>query len=195
MARRIPQLPGGRRPGSDAIFDSSCIPDIINELHTWKCKRILLVYSKSLNAQTSVIKDLEGKLGDLIVGRKAGVGAHSPYADVIEIAHLLHEYNADVLISIGSGSYSDACKTARLLHATLPPAFNADDMESLVDKQTGLAPQSVVKKPTKVKLICVPTSLSAGEWSKSTSSYESLASLPELVVVPHGPILTRCWVA
>lgn len=170
MGRRIPQIPDNRRPGCDAIFDSSYLEDIAAELKARGLTRIVIVYSKTLAAQTDVIKNLEHKLGHLIVGRKAGVGAHSPYKDVIEIAHLLSECDADVLLSIGSGSYTDACKVARLLHATLPRGFTADDVENLIDPETGRSGETAIKKPTKVKFICVPTSLSAGEWNWSGSS-------------------------
>ncbi|OCL02301.1 maleylacetate reductase [Glonium stellatum] len=168
--RRIQQLPLETSKGHDAIFNSSYLEDIPAELASWKVNRVVLVFSKSLDAQTDVIKKLEARLGDSIVAKKSGVGSHSPYADVIDIANLLHANQADCLISIGSSSYSDACKIAALMHATLPPGFTEADMEALVNKETGITWD--VKPPT-VKVIVVPTSLSASEWNAISSATNS----------------------
>ena len=167
---RIQQLPLEKSKGHDAIFNSSYLEDIPAELASWKANRIVLAFSKSLDAQTDVIKNLEARLGDIIVAKKSGVGSHSPYGDVIDIANLLHTNQADCLISIGSSSYSDACKIATLMHATLPPGFTEADMEALVDQETGITWN--VKPPT-VKLIVVPTSLSASEWNAVSSATNS----------------------
>lgn len=130
---------------------------------------MLLVFSKALNANTTLVKDLEASLGPLLVDKKDGVGAHSPYRDVIDIAHKITQGKIDCVISLGSGSYTDACKNARLLQASLPPGFDAADVESLIDQETGLNRPGAIKKST-VKLIVVPTSLSAGEWNFAGSS-------------------------
>ncbi|KAF2806319.1 Dehydroquinate synthase-like protein [Mytilinidion resinicola] len=165
--RRIQQLPIDWSTNHDAIFNSTILTDIPAALASWSSKRIILVYSKTLDAQTAHIKTLLTALGPLVAGTKSGVGAHSPYADVIAIARLLSATNADTLICIGSSSYSDACKNAASLHATLPAGFTAADMEALVDKDAGIT--APMRNPT-VKLILVPTSLSASEWNPISSA-------------------------
>lgn len=170
---RTSQLEAGQRAGSDAIFNSHSTQDILTALEDWDSQRVLLVHSKALAANTSHISDLKTALGARLIASKEGVGAHSPYADVIDIAHKVIESQIDVIVCVGSGSYSDACKTARLMSATLPPGFSETDMESLVDPAKGIAPESRIKKPEGVKLILVPTSLSAGEWNHTASCTNS----------------------
>lgn len=165
---RTPQLEAGLRKGSDAIFNSSSISDILSAIESWGNRRVLLVHSKSLAANTSHISDLCKSLGPLLVDTKQGVGAHSPYADVIDISHRITSNRADCLVCVGSGSYSDACKAARLMAATLPAGFSRTDMDALIDPEVGAAPQSALRKST-LKLILVPTSLSAGEWNWAAS--------------------------
>lgn len=157
------------RQGCEAVFDSSYLLDIPHYLDQWQSKRVVLVVSKSLESNTNYIKDLEAKLGDKVVGKQSGVGSHSPYKDVISIAHLLQSKDADCLICIGSSSYSDASKIATKLHATLPPNFTAEDMESLINQKRGAG----ILKPAKVKLILLPTSLSAAEWNGTGSCTNS----------------------
>ena len=171
---RIQQLPIPSREGYDAIFDGTLLEDVPAEIRSWNCHRVLLVVSKTLDKDTDVVKGLEKALGDIVVDKKQGVGKHSPYADVIDIASRIHRSNADCVVSVGSSSYSDACKIACTLHATLPPGFGAQDMEDLLDQDKGAVDlENSVMKPPKTKLIVVPTSLSASEWNPISSCTNS----------------------
>ncbi|KAF2632926.1 Dehydroquinate synthase-like protein [Macroventuria anomochaeta] len=166
--RTIQQLPILARKGHNAILRSNYIEDIIHAIGEWSCQRVVLVYSKALDANTDVVKKLKEKLGHFVVGKKAGVGAHSPYEDVLEIARLLNEREADCLLSIGSSSYSDACKIARLMQTNLSPEnLTTEAMEALVNQEKGTVDD--LKDP-KIRLILVPTSLSASEWNNKSSA-------------------------
>jgi alcohol dehydrogenase class IV len=166
--RTIQQLPIPERQGHNAILKSSYREDIVNAIGEWNCRRIVLVHSKALDESTDVIRKLKEKLGSFIVATKSGIGAHSPYEDVLEIAKSLKENEADCLISIGSSSYSDASKIARLMQANLTPeSMTIEDMESLVNQEKGNT--ETLKDPI-VRLIVVPTSLSASEWNNTSSA-------------------------
>lgn len=169
----IPQLEAGQRPGSDAIFNSHSTNDILAALEAWNSTRVLLVHSKSLAATSSHIDELKTALGTRLITIKGNVGAHSPYADIIDVAHKITSNQIDCVVCVGSGSYSDACKAARLMSATLPVGFGEADMEALVDAAVGVTPESVLRKAEGVKLILVPTSLSAGEWNYAASCTNS----------------------
>ena len=164
----IQQLPIPSRKGRNAILNSTYLEDIVSALGEWSCQRAVVVHSKALDSSTDVIQKLRHKLGFLIVATKSGVGAHSPYDDVLEITKILHENEADCLISIGSSSYSDACKIARLMHTNIAPNnLTVDAVEALVDQEKGYAEH--LKDPS-IKLILVPTSLSASEWNHASSA-------------------------
>jgi alcohol dehydrogenase class IV len=164
----IQQLPIPSRQGYYTIINSTYLEDTATALAQWGSKRIVIVHSKALDSATDIIKNLSKKLDAHVVATKSGVGAHSPYEDVLAITKLLHDNNADALISIGSSSYSDACKIARLVHTNLDPDnYSVDGMEALVDQEKGIA--SNLKDP-KVKLMVVPTSLSASEWNHASSA-------------------------
>lgn len=166
---RIQQFDVPSRKGCDAIFDASYLEDIPAQIQAWESKRVLLVVSKALDNNTPVAKDLERSLGGLVVDRKAGVGSHSPYADVIDIAHRIQDRAVDCVVALGSSSYSDACMAARLLAGTLARGFGAGDVEALVDEEKGAAPEGALRGPGGVRLILVPTSLSASEWNPVSS--------------------------
>ncbi|KAJ4372665.1 hypothetical protein N0V86_008028 [Didymella sp. IMI 355093] len=166
--RTIQQLPIPARKGHNAILKADYIEDIIRAIGEWSCERVVLVYSKALDANTKVVSRLQEKLGHFVVGTKAGVGAHSPYHDVLEITNLLNERRADCLLSIGSSSYSDACKIARLMQTNLASQnLTPETMEALVNQENGTVDD--LKDPT-TRLILVPTSLSASEWNNKSSA-------------------------
>ena len=189
--RVFQQLPLDTRHSKDAILNSNYLVDIPEALETWSCSRIVLVHSKALDNSTRIIKDLQSRLGDRIVATKSGVGAHSPYPDIIHISRLLHDHKADCLISIGSSSYSDACKIARLLDASFSRGdISLDDVENLVDQEKGVA--KILANP-KVRLVLVPTSLSASEWNHISSAtnpkthkkqhFDSANGAPDLILL------------
>lgn len=189
--QRIQQLPIPSRQGRDAIINSKYLEDILAALEEWNCQRIVIAHSKALNSSTDVIKNLLQNLGSRVLATKSGVGAHSPYEDVLAIAKLLNDNDADALISIGSSSYSDACKIARLVQTNLDPKnYTVDGMEGLVDQKAGNAKCS---KDPKVKLIVVPTSLSASEWNHTSSAshptthkkqhFENENAMPDLILL------------
>ncbi|KAJ4362507.1 hypothetical protein N0V83_010601 [Neocucurbitaria cava] len=166
--RTIQQLPVLARKGHNAILNSKYLEDTVIAIGEWSCRRVVLVHSRALDENTDVVEKLKEKMGSFIVGTKSGVGAHSPYEDILEIAKQLNETEADCLVSIGSSSYSDACKIARLMQANLEPqVLTVEAMEALIDQETGHVAN--LKDP-KVKLILLPTSLSASEWNNVSSA-------------------------
>ncbi|KAA8619047.1 EutG Alcohol dehydrogenase class IV [Pyrenophora tritici-repentis] len=204
--RTIQQLPTPARKGHNAILNAEYIQDIVDAIGTWSCQRVFLVHSKALDQNTDVIKKLKERLGPFVVGAKSGVGAHSPYEDVLDIARKIHEENADCLISIGSSSYSDASKIARLMDANLTPDnLTVETMEGLVDQEKGCADN--LNDP-KIKLILVPTSLSASEWNNNSSAtnpqthkkqhFASEQAAPDLILLDREVASTsprKLWLA
>jgi maleylacetate reductase len=78
--------------------------------------------------------------------------------------------SADCLLTLGAGSISDACKSAKLGHAN--KALTRDALLSLraqIDHRTGAIslPDHPIASPT-LKLICIPTSLSGGEFNPNS---------------------------
>lgn len=173
--RRIQQIDAPSRQGYDAIFNAKFLEDIPDAVSRWQSHRIMLVASKGLAANSDRISRLQSTLGSKLVHTKLGVGTHTPYADVRDIAINIQKHNIDCVISVGSCSYSDACKIASLLANNLPSGFSVDDMESLVDKDRGIADSrnGSPLQPRQCKLLVVPTSLSASEWNAVSSATNS----------------------
>lgn len=168
--KTVPQLPIASHKDKLVTFNSTYLDDIRAAIEDWKCERVILVVSRSLDQKTDKVHKLENALGSKFAGKEVGVGSHSPYHDVLAIARLAHDANADCIVSIGSSSYSDATKIARLLHATFPPdQLTEEGMESLIDQTKGSTRPGVFNSP-KTKLILVPCSLSVSEYNPISSA-------------------------
>jgi hypothetical protein len=84
--QRIPQLPQLKeKKGFDAIFNANYLVDKPQQLNIWSSQRVFIVASKSLESKTDVVNQLEKELGSTVVGKKSGVGAHSPYKGIDSI--------------------------------------------------------------------------------------------------------------
>jgi alcohol dehydrogenase class IV len=172
---RVQQLDIVSRKGYDAIFNADFLEDIPEALEQYGCCRVLLVASKSLAATTDRISALQSALKSKLVHTKFGVGSHTPYSDVRDLAISIQQLQIDCVVSVGSCSYSDASKIACLLAANLEPGFGLDDMETLVDSHRGIADTKDGRPlgPRTCRLITVPTSLSASEWNAVSSAVNS----------------------
>ena len=169
---RVQQLDVPERKGYDAIFNSNFQQDILEAVQRWGNSRVVLVASKSLNANTDKVKSLIEALGRNLVATELGIGSHSPYADARRVAATIQTVHADCVISVGSSSYSDATHIACMLAENLATGFTVEDMEALVDPTRGMADTKDGKPlaTRSCKLILVPTSLSASEWNGVSSA-------------------------
>ncbi|KZT66470.1 Dehydroquinate synthase-like protein [Daedalea quercina L-15889] len=155
------------RKGHDAIFGADYLSAVSAEVETLGRSKVYLVVSGSLHAKSDAVRKLEEKLGSKVCGKKVGVKSHTPYDEVLQIARETKETSADIIVTLRSRSYTDAAKAARIIHDSL----SADnmDVESMEGLATGLMDENLDAPPMMykpiLKLICVRTSLSAGEWT------------------------------
>jgi len=95
--------------------------------------------------------------------------------DVVEIINTLRKLSADCLVTIGAGSISDACKNVKMglsNHVTTKEDFLK--LRARIDYDSGSIelPDHPLQPPT-LKLICIPTSLSAGEYNSKSGGKDN----------------------
>ncbi|KAF8582233.1 iron-containing alcohol dehydrogenase [Ramaria rubella] len=160
-------------PDRFAVFYAEYLKAIPEELDRLGCERVFLLVSASLDDKTDRIAKLENILGERIIAKKVGVRAHTPYTDVLDLVDQLHESRGDCIVCVGSSSYSDAAKIALIVHSSIKSSeLSVSAMETLAAKSyhngDTKAP-TTVKAPT-LKLILVPTTLSAAEYNVGSSA-------------------------
>lgn len=142
------------------------IPRHVTE--TFNATRAYIVASPSLNKQTSNVKDLEQALGSSHAGTWLGIKPHTPWDDLVPIINDMREKKADCLITLGGGSLTDGAKV--IIYALENGVETIEDLETMVapleGNGGGFISKTGVGNDPKVPIICVPTTLSAGEYSR-----------------------------
>jgi maleylacetate reductase len=105
-------------------------------------------------------------LGNHLAGVCAKIGAHTPRTDVVAAANAAREAGADLIVTLGGGSVTDAAKMVGLClgnGVTDPSQLDSYRAQIAAD---GTMRHPEVKAP-RVRSITIPTTLSAGEYTAS----------------------------
>lgn len=150
-----------RFPKQDQIVYGRPAAEVVRELaKAWGCTRLLVTTTRSL--ADGLAASFAADLGDLCVGVFADIGAHSPREGVIGGAEAARAAGADLLVALGGGSVIDATKVLQL--ALWAGLTSADQLDAY---RAGRGPDrvDVTKVEVGVRMIAVPTTLSAAEFT------------------------------
>ena len=160
------------RPAAQAVADTA---------RSFGAQRLLITSTKSLSGPDGLATALARELGDVCVGVFSDIGAHSPREGVIGGAAEARGTNADLLVAIGGGSVIDATKAMQL-------ALWADvrDVEGLGALRAGRGPdrRDVSALATGMRMIAVPTTLSAAEFTSTAGVTDAARKSKEGYVHP-----------
>ena len=146
-------------------------------------QRVFLMVSGTLNRETDEIEKVRRALGNKCVGTFDKMPAHSPRSAVVAAAQQAREARADLIVTLGGGSITDAAKAVQLCLA--------NDVRTVedVDRIKG----GVEVKPPTVRQISIPTTLSAGEFSGIAGVTNEATKVKELIrhplTIPQAVIL------
>lgn len=151
-------------------------------------ERVFLMVSGTLRRETEEIDRITDALGKRQAGTFDRMPAHSPRSAVIAAANAAREAGADLVVTVGGGSLTDAGKAVQLCLA------NGIDSVEAIDRLV-IGPDNPVEaiEPPAIRQVSVPTTLSAGEFSaisgvtNETTSFKERLQHP--MVVPHTVIL------
>ena len=126
--------------------------------------RIFLLVSETLRTKTDEIDKITHALGDKVAVVHSGIPPHAPRSAVLNAAQAAREVDADLIITVGGGSVTDAGQIIPLIikhglkeHDDMEPyrVYVDDAGETIVPEFEG------VEIPT----ISCPTTLSGGEFN------------------------------
>src|ERR1041385_6249533 len=127
---------------------------------------VFLLASGTLNRETDLVGQVRRALGNRLAGVHAKIGAHTPRVDVVEAANAARAASADLLVTLGGGSVTDAAKMVAfcLANGVTDPA-QLDDYRARISAD-GKIDRPVAKPPT-IRTVAIPTPLPAGEYTAS----------------------------
>jgi maleylacetate reductase len=164
---------------------------------------VFLLASGTLARDTDLVGQIRSALGNRLAGVHARIGAHTPRGDVVDAANMARDADADLLVTLGGGSVTDAAKmVAFCLGNGVTAPGELDNHRAVVGADGRIArPDS---KPPAIRTIAVPTTLSAGEYTASAGctdtsrhvkeSFSHPLMMPRTVILdPRASLYTPEW--
>ena len=137
--------------------------------NTYNAKRAYIIASTSLSKQTDEVEKLKTALGDRLAGVRIGIAPHTPWNEVLETTLDAKAKNIDCLITIGGGSLVDGAKAILLFLAndvtTMDGIYKLSEHIPTAGASMGIHSSAIPVIAPTMPLICIPTTLSGGEFS------------------------------
>jgi maleylacetate reductase len=176
----------------NVVFGKPFADALAQEVDRLDARAVFVLASGTLARTTDTIDRLRQILGNRIAGVCAKIGAHTPRTDVVEAANAAREGGADLLLTIGGGSVTDAAKMVGLcLGNGITEPSQLDNYRAQIAAD-GTAKRPDVKAPS-VRAITIPTTLSAGEFSASAGCTDTARHVKESfrhpLMIPRTVIL------
>jgi maleylacetate reductase len=139
---------------------------------------VFLLASGTLARETGLVGQIRGALGNRLAGMHARIGAHTPRTDVVDAANAARRAGADLLLTLGGGSVTDAAKmVAFCLGNRVTDPAQLDDYRARVSADGNIVRPDA--KPPSVRTVTIPTTLSAGEYTASAGCTDTARNVKE----------------
>src|SRR5262244_71265 len=104
---RFPQM-------ESVVFGKPYAEVLAEEVDRLDSRAVFVLASGTLARATDALDGLRQVLGNRLAGVCAKIGAHTPRVDVVNAANAAREAGADLLVTLGGGSVTDAAKMVGL---------------------------------------------------------------------------------
>jgi maleylacetate reductase len=179
-------------PMDRVIYGIALAQAVADEVGRLDARAVYVMASGTLNRQTDVIDTVRRVLGNRLAGVCAKIGAHTPRTDVVAAANEARAANADLILTVGGGSVTDAAKMVGLcLGNDVATPEDLDRFRAVVtaDGKTQRPPVN----PPAIRSIDVPTTLSAGEFTPFAGCTDTVRHVKESyghpLMMPQAVIL------
>ena len=180
----------------NVIFGTPAAEAIAAESARRGAEKVFIVGSKSLYENTDEIAKAEEALGERHAGTFVGIPSHSPRNAVVACAKAAAAAGADLLVTFGGGSVTDATKVVQI--CLKHQVFSVEGLDDYhVKVRTDGNNEAPVFDGPDVRQISVPTTLSGGEFNplggctdhrtKVKQSYTHPDLVPVAVILDPAP--------
>jgi len=164
MGQHMPRGTHRFPPMDRVVYGVPLAEALAEEVRVRDSRAVYVMASGTLARQTDVIDTVRGVLGNRLAGVCAKIGAHTPRIDVVAAANEARAAKADLILTVGGGSVTDAAKMVGLClgnDVTAPEQLDAFRAWITPEGKNERPPT----KPPGVRFVAVPTTLSAGEFT------------------------------
>jgi maleylacetate reductase len=182
MVARTFAYPAMERVHMGAAFDEA----VAVEAERAGAKRVFLMLGGTISSETDWAERLERRLsrsGAVIAGRWDRMAPHTPRRDVVAATRAAREAGADLVVTLGGGSVTDAGKMVRMCLANgVEEEAQLDPLVSVFEGGRSFIPD---KKPPAPPQVCVPTTLSAGDFSATAGCTDTARAMKQSFAHPR----------
>lgn len=170
-------------PMERVIYGLSLAEALAQEMERLNAQAIYVMASGTLTRQTDVIETVRRVLGNRFAGLCAKIGAHTPRTDVVAAANEARAVKADLLLTVGGGSVTDAAKMVGIcLGNDITEPEQLDRLKATVTPD-GKTHRPPVNAPA-TRSVDVPTTLSAGEFTAMAGCTDTVRNVKESYAHP-----------
>jgi maleylacetate reductase len=179
-------------PMDRVIYGVPLAQALADEVGRLDARAVYVLASGTLNRETDVIETVRRVLGNRLAGVCAKIGAHTPRVDVVAAANEARAAKADLILTVGGGSVTDAAKMVGLCLGN-----DVSRPEDLDRFRAVVTPDGKTERPPSrapsVRSIAVPTTLSAGEFTPFAGCTDTARNVKESyghpLMMPQAVIL------
>ena len=148
----------------EVVFGTPAAQAVADLAQRAGAERVFLMASGTLNRETPEIERVRAALGKRCAAVFDRMPAHTPRKAVVEATIMARDAGADLIVTVGGGSVTDAAKAVQLCLANGVRSAEALDALRAARGPDGTMVPPPCEAPT-IRQIAVPTTLSAGEFS------------------------------
>ncbi len=168
----------------EVVFGRPAAQAVAEQAERLDATRVLVMASATLARDTDHVARIRDALGNRFAAQYQGMPAHSPRGAVLDATRMARGAGADLIVTVGGGSLTDAAKAVRLCLAN-----GIDSIEAIDQLRAGGPPP----QPPRIRQVAVPTTLSAGEFSAFAGVTDERSRVKEVFhhpgVIPTAVIL------
>lgn len=170
-------------PQERVIFGQPAAEAVADECARLAAERVFIVAAHTLAARTPLIEAIKVGLGARFAGLFDRCKAHTPWATALAAAEAVRAAKPDLIVSVGGGTVIDTVKVLQVCLAE--GAHSADDLAKLhiAIKPDGARHVPAVK-PSPIRQIAVPTTLSGAEFSNLGGATDERTGVKEAFAGP-----------
>ncbi|HEX4367706.1 MAG TPA: iron-containing alcohol dehydrogenase [Rhodopila sp.] len=179
-------------PMDRVIYGIPLAEALADEVNRLDARAVYVMASGTLNRETDVVDGVRRVLGNRLAGVCAKIGAHTPRVDVVAAANEARAARADLIVTVGGGSVTDAAKMVGLCLGNDVSDPEQLDRFRAVITAGGQTERPAIKTPA-VRSVDVPTTLSAGEFTPFAGCTDTVRHVKEsfghALMMPQAVIL------
>jgi maleylacetate reductase len=168
-----------RFPAMESVIYGRPFTEVLKEeVERADAHAVFVLASGTLARETDLVERLREALGNRFAGLHAKIGSHTPRVDCVAAANAARDAGADLIVTLGGGSVTDAAKIVAMCLANgVSDAQDLDNYRARIDAD-GKATRPHIDAP-RVRTITIPTTLSAGEYTASAGCTDTARNVKE----------------